>query len=47
MGEMGGNDLGDGFAFFFFSYCIFGFYGVYIIPKWLVEVPGHIPILFK
>ena len=24
-----------------------GFVGVYIIPKWLIKVPGHIPILFR
>ena len=23
-----------------------GFFGVYILPKWLIKVPGHIPILF-
>ena len=26
--------------------CILGFFGFYIIPKWLIKVPGHIPILF-
>ena len=25
---------------------VFGFFGFYIIPKWLIKVPGHIPILF-
>ena len=33
-----------------FSYIFNDFYsnfGVYIFPKWLIKVPGLIPILFK
>ena len=47
-GPMGGNRQKQFrcFLVFPFVYCIFGFYGVLIIPKWLIEVPGHIPILF-
>ena len=26
---------------------LYGIFGVLIIPKWLIKVPGHIPILFK
>ena len=33
--------------FFFLIRCsIFVFFWIYIIPKWLIKVPGHIPILF-
>ena len=46
MGFIGENNLGD---FQFFPNCLLYFWGVlgvYIIPKWLSKVPGHIPILF-
>ncbi len=39
--------LGDLLVCFFFFYCIFGFYGVLIIPTWLIKVPGPIAILFR
>ena len=45
MREMRKNNLGD---LEFFSYCVIvfvGFFGAYIIPKWLIKVPGHIAIL--
>ena len=43
-GEMGENHLGDLFLFLSFKcfYCIFG---LYIIPKWLINDSGWIPIL--
>ena len=44
-GSIGENNLGD-FCFFLIFPCFFGGLGVYIIPKWLIKVPGHIPILF-
>ena len=44
-GEMGENNLDD-FLFFFFSLYLGGFYGAYTIPKWLIKVSRHIPILF-
>ena len=45
--EWGGNRQKQFRRFsFFFCYCILGFYGVYIIPKWLIKVPGPIAILF-
>ena len=28
------------------SIIFYGIFGVLIIPKWLIEVPGHIPIFF-
>ena len=34
---------------FVFLVCLkvcYDFFEVYIIPKWLIKVPGHIPILF-
>ena len=44
--QIGGKKIG---VFWFLS-CFFGVwigvYGVWIIPKWLIKVPGHIPILF-
>ena len=46
---MGGNrenNLGDFRFFFFICYGIVWVFGVYIIPKWLIKVPGHIAILF-
>ena len=47
MGEIGENNLGDFLVCFLIYYCIFGVYGVYIIPKRLIKVPGHIAILFR
>ena len=35
------------FCFFLIIYCIFGGYGVLIIAKWLIKVPGTFPRLFK
>ena len=32
--------------FFFVRIVFWGIYGVLIIPKWLIKVPGPIPILF-
>ena len=43
---IGENNLGD-FRFFLIFYSIFGFFGVYIIPNWLIKVPGYIPMLFR
>ena len=44
--EMGENNLGV-FLFFLISYCMSaGFFGVCIIPKWRIEVPGPIAKLF-
>ena len=43
---IGENNLGD---FWFFSQNFIVCFGVFwedIIPKWLIKVPGHIPILF-
>ena len=34
------------FCFFLIRYCIFGDFWFYIIPKWLIKVPGPFPILF-
>ena len=45
-GSIGENKLGDFLFFSLIFYCIFWGFGVLIIPKWLIEVPGHIPILF-
>ena len=45
-GSIGENNLGD---FLFFPNLLLYFWGVlgvYIIPKWLIKVPGHIAILF-
>ena len=45
---MGGNkenNLGV-FLVFLFYVCL-GLYGVFILPKWLIKVPGPMPILFK
>ena len=35
------------FVFFLLVYGLFGVFGVCILPKWLIKVPGRIPILFK
>ena len=43
-GSIGENNLGDvRFPIFF---CISLFFLVYIFPKLLIKVPGHLPILF-
>jgi hypothetical protein len=34
------------FGFFLIFIVFFGFSGVYIIPNWLIKVPGHFGILF-
>ena len=34
------------FDFSWFFVVFFGVFGVYIIPNWLIKVPGHFPILF-
>ena len=39
-----GETVSANFRMFYFY---FWFYGVDIIPKWLIKVPGHIPILYK
>ena len=45
--EMGEHNLGDVF-FFLIRYCIWGKGLLFlIILKWLIKVPGHIPILFR
>ena len=31
---------------FFWCFLVYGFLGVFIIPKWLINDFGHIPILF-
>ena len=41
MGGNRGNELGD---VVFVFIVLLRFYGVSIIPKWLIKVPGHIPI---
>ena len=43
----GENNLGD-FWFFFPNMLLYvrGVLGFSIIPKWLIKIPGHIPILF-
>ena len=33
-------------VFLFFYIIVKGFWGVLIIPKWLILIPGHIAILF-
>ena len=43
-GEIGKNNLSD---FSYINIVFVGFYGVLIIPKWLIKVPGHLSILFK
>ena len=41
MGGNRGNNLGDVWLFFLVCYCMFGVvFGVSIIPKWLIKVPG-------
>ena len=46
-GSIGENKLGDVRVF---SRCVIvfsGVFGVYIIPKWLIKVPGPFAILFR
>ena len=43
---IGQTNLGDVWFFSLFFKVFYGIFGVYIIPKWLIKVPGHIPILF-
>ena len=46
IGEDTANHLGDVlFCSGFSSVCLF-FFAVLILPRWLIEVPGHVPILF-
>ena len=45
MGGNGGNEFGE-FLFFLFDFVFYGLCVVYIIPKWLIKVPGPIPIFF-
>ena len=40
------KNLGDFRVFFLFCMACFGCFGVFIIPKWLIKVSGHIPVLF-
>ena len=44
---MGENNLSIFLVFLFLFVFFVGFYGVYIIPKLLIEVPGHIQELPK
>ena len=39
--------LRDFLVFSCFFNVFYGIFGVYIFPKWLKKVPGHIPILFS
>ena len=34
-------------VFSLFFNVFYGIFGVYIIPKWLIKVPGHVGILFR
>ena len=47
MGEIGENNLGDVRSFSLYFMVFSRVFGVYIIPKWLIKVPGPFPILFK
>ena len=42
-----GQKYGKQFKRFVFSLGFLGFYGVLIIPEWLIKVPGPIAILFS
>ena len=42
--SIGENNLGDFWVFSWFFIVFLGLYGVYIIPNWLLKVPGHIAI---
>ena len=46
-GPIGQKKLGDVLDFAYIFKIRYGIFGVYIFPKWLKKVPGHIPILFK
>ena len=45
-GPIGQKKLGDFLVFSYIFVVFYGIFGVYIFPKWLKKVPGHIPILF-
>ena len=45
-GPIGQKNLGEFFVFSYIFKVFYGIFGVYIFPKWLKKVPGHIPILF-
>ena len=47
MGPYRGKKLGDLLVFSYIFNVFYGISGVYIFPKWLIKVPGHIPILFR
>ena len=46
-GEMGGHNLGEFLFFSYFRIVFLVFFGDYIIPKWLIKVPGPFQILFR
>ena len=43
----GKQKLGDFLFFSEYVIVFFGFFGVYIFPKWLIKVPGHFGIFFR
>ena len=45
-GSIGEDNLSD-FRFVPIPYRIFGAFWVYIIPKWLIKVPGPFAIVFR
>ena len=45
-GQNPANMLGELLFFLVFLIIQYGIFGVLIIPKWLIKVPGHIPIFF-
>ena len=45
-GEMGENNLGDSLFVPVFVIILYGIFGVLSIPRWLIKVPGHIPMFF-
>ena len=47
MGEMGENNLGDFFVFSLFFTIFYGFFGLLIIPKLLINDSRWIPIFFR
>ena len=42
----GGKQFRRCFGFSYYLIIFYGIFGVSIIPKWLIKVPGHIPIFF-
>ena len=46
-GPIGQKKIGDCLFFSYMFDVFYGILGVYIFPKWLKKVPGHIPILFR